>query len=197
MKKLLMLGLLAAPLAAFADGLSYNYLEGGYSKATQRDGDENDRDADGYYGKASGKIAEQVYLYGDYRHYSTDKVAGSYAETDQANIGIGVRFPVAERLDLTVGGGASFAQISPKGPSSSLFSDEDDTGYFVEGGARALLTPALEVNGGMRYTKVFDESETTGLVGAVFNFTPSFGVSGGYEFGDSTNAYLVGARLNF
>jgi len=49
----------------------------------------------------------------------------------------------------------------------------------------------------MRYTKVFDESETTGLVGAVFNFTPSFGVSGGYEFGDSTNAYLVGARLNF
>lgn len=197
MKKLLMVGLMAAPLAAFADGLSYNYLEGGYSKATQRDGDENDRDADGYYGKASGKIAEQVYLFGDYRHYSIDKLAGAYAEIDLANVGLGIRLPVAERLDLTVGGGASFAQISPKGTASSAFGDEDDSGYFVEGGARALLTPALEVNGGMRYTKVFDESETTGLVGAVFNFTPSFGVSGGYEFGDDTNAYLVGARLNF
>lgn len=197
MNKLILAGLLAAPLASNAGAPSYNYLEGGYSKATQRDGNADDLDADGYYGRASGLVSDRVYLFGDYRHYSTDQVAGAYAETDAVNVGIGVRFPVSEQLDLLAGGGASFARIKPRGTAANVFSEEDDSGYFVEGGARAMLTDALELNGGMRYTKVFDESETTGIVGAVFHFTPRLGASASYEFGDDSNAYLVGARLGF
>ena len=198
-KPLLIAGALAAlPLSAFAQNLSYSYLEGGYLKATQEDGNADDFDFDGFTVGASGKIGENFFLFGDYRQLESDTVGGTRVDINTGRVGLGFIIPVNANFDITAGGGAAFAKFDYKGSGAGLTPDDnDDTGYFVQSIARAKVLPALEINGGYRYEKVFDESESTGLIGAVFNFTPAFAAVGNYEFGDDFNSYVLGGRFNF
>lgn len=198
-KPLLMAGALAGlPLSAFSQGLSYDYVEGGYTKATQENGNADDFDFDGFSVGASGKIAKNLYLFGDYRQLESDTVAGTRVDINTGRVGLGFIIPVNSNFDITAGGGAAFAKFDYEGSGSALTPrDNDDTGYFLQSIARAKVLPALEVNGGYRYEKVFDEGESTGLVGAVFNFTPAFAAVGNYEFGDDYDRYLLGGRFNF
>lgn len=199
MKSLLITAALAAlPLTSFAEGLSYNYLEGGYMKATQEDGNADDFDYDGFSVAGSGKVAKSLYVFGDYRQLESDTVNGTRVDSKAGRIGLGAIFPINTNLDITAGGGAAFGKFDFKGSGSGLTPDDnDDTGYFLQTVARAKVLPALEINGGYRYEKVFKQSESTGLLGAVFNFTPAFGVIGNYEFGDNLNRYVIGGRFNF
>src|SRR3954452_16030138 len=68
-KSLIALSLLAAlPFAASAaDGISYNYVEGGYA-ATNADVS----DADGFAIRGSGAIAPNFHVFGDYSKQKTD-----------------------------------------------------------------------------------------------------------------------------
>ncbi len=200
-KKLLAVAALAAPLSAFAQTastISYSYIEGGYLKATQEDGNSDDFDFDGFTVGASGKVSKNLYLFGDYRQLESDTVGGTRIDIDTARVGLGVIFPINNNFDVTAGGGAAFAKFDYKGSGAGLTPDDnDDTGYFLQTIARAKVLPALEINGGYRYEKVFDESESTGLVGAVFSFTPAFAAVGSYEFGDDFDRYVIGGRFNF
>lgn len=196
-QSLLLTAALSLPTAALAQNLSYDYLEGGYQKSTQRFGDEDDIDADGYFASGSLLIQPKVYLQATYDAATTDKVAGSFAEFDVYRAGAGFRHPLTDRLDLNLGGGAIFAKVEPRGPIAQFADSDDDTGYYLNSGLRAKVLPALEVNGGFEYSKVFDESETTARVGGVFNFTPAFAAVGEYAYGDDLNTYRLGARWNF
>ena len=189
------------PLSSFAVGPSYSYVEGGYLKATQSNGNADDFDFDGFTVAGSGKLAKSLYLFGDYRRLESDTVAGTRLKTDTGRLGLGFIFPLNERINFTAGGGAAFAKYDYEGSGSGLTPDDnDDIGYFVQTIARVMVLPALELNGGYRYEKVeksLDNSESTGLVGVAFNFTPAFAAVGNYEFGDDTNRYMLGARFNF
>lgn len=199
MKTLLIAGALATlPLSAFAQNLSYNYIEGGYTKATLEDGNADDFDFDGFSVAASGKFTDNLFVFGDYRFLESDTRFGTKADYNSGRVGLGFIVPVNNNLHLNAGGGASFAKFKFKGAGAAATPDNnDDTGYFVQGIARAQVLPALEINGGYRYEKLFDESESTGLIGAVFNFTPAFGALGSYEFGDGTDRYTLGGRFSF
>jgi len=198
-KPLLMVGALAAlPLSSLAQGLSYNYLEGGYTKATLEDGNADDYDYDGFSLAASGKFTDNLFVFGDYRFLESDTRAGTKADYNSGRVGLGLIIPVNERLHLNAGGGASFGKFKYKGVGAAATPDDnDDTGYFVQGIARAQVLPALEINGGYRFEKIFDNNESTGLIGAVFNITPAFGAIGSYEFGDGTDRYTLGGRFSF
>ena len=199
MKPLLLASSLALlPLASLAQDLSYNYIEGGYTKATLEDGDSDDFDFDGFSVAGSGRVAENLFIFGDYRYLESDTVAGTRADYNSGRIGLGAILPINPKFHINAGGGVTLAKFDYEGAGSGATPDDnDDTGYFLQALARAKVLPALEINGGYRYEKVFDESESTGLVGAVFNFTPAFGVLGNYEFGDGTDRYTLGARLSF
>ena len=198
-KPLLLAGaLVALPLSALAQGLSYNYIEGGYTKATLEDGDSNDFDFDGFSVAGSGKVSENLFLFGDYRFLESDTVAGTRADLNSGRVGLGFIVPFNEQLHLNAGGGASFGKFEYKGAGAGATPDDnDDTGYFLQAIARAKVLPALEINGGYRFEKLFDENESTGLIGAVFNFTPAVAVLGNYEFGDGTDRYTLGGRFSF
>lgn len=198
-KPLLIAGALAAlPLSALAQGLSYSYLEGGYTKATLEDGDANDFDFDGFSVAGSGKFTDNLFVFGDYRFLESDTRAGTKADFNSGRVGLGFIVPVNERFHLNAGGGASFGKFEYKGTAAAATPDDnDDTGYFLQGIARAQVLPALEINGGYRFEKIFDNNESTGLIGAVFNFTPAFGAIGNYEFGDGTDRYTLGGRFSF
>lgn len=201
MKKLMAasaLAILSASAFAAPDtGLSYSYLGGGYLKGTDRYGDANDYDLDGYFAEGSFKLNKNVYLFGEYRNAKTDTVAGSHFESDAIHYGLGAIIPVSDRFDIDAAGAGVHVSTKPRGNAAAFLSKQEEDGYLLQGLARYKLLPALEVNGGMRYSDVGEEDETTGLVGAVFNFTPAFGVTGRYEFGDNLNTYTVGGRFNF
>jgi hypothetical protein len=199
LKPLLVAGALAAlPLSSMADGLSYNYIEGGYTKATLEDGNADDFDFDGFSVAGSGKFTDNFFVFGDYRFLESDTVGGTKAELNSGRAGLGFIVPINDRFHLNAGGGASFGKFEYKGTGAGATPDDnDDTGYFLQGIARAQVLPALEINGGYRFEKIFDSNESTGLIGAVFNFTPALGVLGNYEFGDGTDRYTLGGRYSF
>lgn len=198
-KLLLVAGALAAlPLTGFAQGLSYNYIEGGYTKATLEDGNANDFDFDGFTVAGSGKVANNLFVFGDYRYLESDTFNGTRLKLNTGRLGLGVIFPINSRLDLNAGGGLSLSKYNYSGSGAGLTpSDNDDTGYFVQGLARAKLLPALEINGGYRFEKISDSNESTGLIGAAFNFTPALAAIANYEFGDGTDRYVLGGRFDF
>jgi Ax21 family sulfation-dependent quorum factor len=99
---LLALTLMAAlPFAASAaEGLSYNYVEGGYV-ATNTDAG----DADGWGVNGSGAIADNFHVFGGYSGQKTDDetIGGLRFEgvdVDQWRVGLGYNQPVAANTDL-------------------------------------------------------------------------------------------------
>ncbi len=76
------------------------------------------------------------------------------------------------------------------------FNSQDDDGYAIRAGIRAMLTPQFELNGGGSYVDVSDD-DTALYVGAVYSFTDMFAVTGNVSVGDNATAYGVGLRLYF
>lgn len=194
LKKLAVLATLAvaAPLAAQAEGLSYNYVEGRY---VNTDIDDVDVDVDGYDINASGLIAPNFFLFGSYGQQETESINNGKLEYTTGTFGLGWRMPLNNQVDLVAKGGLLYGEIDGKGSASGL--DDDDTGFLLNGGVRALLMPNFEVNGGVTYADVLDDDETTLDVGAVFSFTPAFAAVAGASFGSDANAYSAGLRFNF
>lgn len=196
---LLIAGTMATlPLSSFAQALSYNYLEGGYTKATLEDGNANDFDFDGFTVAGFGRVASNLFVFGDYRYLESDTFNGTQLNLNTGRLGLGLIAPISSQLDLNVGGGVSLLKYNYSGSGAGLTpSDSDDTGYFVQGLARAKVLPTLEINGGYRFEKIGDSNESTGLIGAAFNFTPALAAIANYEFGDGTDRYVLGARFSF
>ena len=91
---LIALGLLAAlPFAASAtDGLSYNYVEGGYVNTDAKGGD-----ADGWKVKGSVAVHPNFHVFGDYSAQETDTFKN---DVDQWRLGVGYNYGVAPNTDL-------------------------------------------------------------------------------------------------
>lgn len=70
-----------------------------------------------------------------------------------ASAGLGIYFPVAERLHLTFEGGGVFA-----GSSGLGWQDDDQWGFFAGPGLRYCLSPGTEVFANAHYVR-FDDSD--------------------------------------
>ena len=94
-KSLLALSLLAlAPFAASAaDGVNYNYVEGGYV-ATNGSGN---ADANGWGLNGSVAIAPNFHLFGG---YSNQEIDNTNIDFDQWRAGVGYNHQISQRIDL-------------------------------------------------------------------------------------------------
>lgn len=184
-KKMLMASVLALPLAAMADGLSYNYIQAGYVMADIDGGG----DADGFGIGGAFLVNPAVFVQGA---YSRIKLDGTDIEASTISGGLGFRHGLTETVDFTASANVVFAEVD-----AGSFGSDDDTGYGLTAGIRALVMPALELNAGANYTNVFDDGETSFGVGAVFSVTPQFALLGNGDFSSDANAYTIGARFMF
>jgi len=170
LKKLCVAAALALPLSAMAEGLSYNYLEGSYVIP------END---DAFRIGGSFLLNPQFFL----------KADGTVFEGGNLLTGqLGYRHALNNTLDLNITGGLLYAD--PDGGDS-------ETGYTFGGGLRALVAPQLELNGGIAYVDIYDNSDVAFSVGAVYNFNANWAISGGGTFVDDADEFNVGVRYNF
>src|SRR4051794_2247910 len=165
-------GFIAAALiagsAAAAEGPRYTYGEVGYSRV---DFDNFNEDADVFGAGGSLAVSERVYLVAGYS-YGTIDASGFDIDLENAAAGVGMHFPLNDTVDLIGEAAYEWAKID-----IDNFGSEDDDGYGLKVGLRAMLTPQFELNGGGTYVDISDD-ETAFYVGAVYNFTEMFAVTG-------------------
>ncbi|MEA9555706.1 hypothetical protein VC273_07170 [Xanthomonas nasturtii] len=197
--------LAAAPVAASAEGLSYSYVEGGWSR-TEVTVNASSDDVDGGFVRGSWQIAEPVYVFAGYQRATNeyDLVPGVTldATVQQAHVGIGYRQEMTERVDFT----ADISVLRNKGEfdvrqgGRSVASASDSTNLgFANLGLRGKPSPRTEawIKAGYIDGSDVDEGEFVGTLGGQVNFTPTWGLVGEVQFIDNANQYRVGVRASF
>lgn len=189
-RSLLALTLLAAlPFAAnAAEGVSYTYVEGGYSAT-----DTDFGDADGFAINGSAAIAPNFHLFGGYLGQTTDDFTiGSTrfpgVDVDQWRAGVGYNHEVSAQTDLLTRIAYERAEVA-----GGTFN-----GYSVEAGVRAALTPNVEGYALAGYEDGSDyDGDFYGRVGGQVKFNQTWGVSGDVKFADGDTQYFIGPRVTF
>lgn len=192
MKRLLPLAALAAALpfvAQAAEGLSYNYVEGGYSASKSEQAPVNrDVDSDGWSIRGAAAFHPNFHAFGDYTRESVDR---SPLDRDQWRLGVGYNHEVSQRTDLLTR--VAYQKLD-------FGRGFDSEGYSVEVGARSALLPALEgyALAGYEHLDNGFDSEFYGRLGAQWKFNPNFGISGDVKLvkGGDTQ-WFVGPRLSW
>ena len=212
MRKILLAAALlaAAPLSAVAaEGLSYTYVEGGWTQLQlDRNGAPSKPKLDGGYIRGSFAIAEQVHVFGAYSTVSktTTYDLGSYdvrvkQELNQPELGIGYHMPMSDRVDFTTD--IAWLRINNE---AKYEADGFDTERFKEhtNAARATLgvrgkpSPRTEAWLKAGYIDGSDMDGTwTGTLGGQVNFTPTWGLVGEVQAYDEVTQFSVGVRASF
>ncbi|MCD9095765.1 hypothetical protein LU699_04830 [Luteimonas fraxinea] len=203
MRSILLASLLAAlPCAATAaDMPSYTFVEAGWTQLQIED-DFLDK-GDGGYIRGSFAVAPTTYVFGGYSEVSkTWRASTINAEltVDEAEIGIGYRMDVADRLDFT----ADIAYVR-LGVESDL-----RTGTFREtirdhvnlwrgtAGLRGKPSPKTEawIKAGYADGEDLDDN-FFGVLGGQINLTRTWGLVGEVEKYSDTTQFQVGVRASF
>ena len=177
--------MLVAAGSAVAEGPRYTFGEIGYS---QVDFDNFNKDAEMFGANGSFAISDRVYLIASYAEGSID---GTDVDLKAAEAGAGMHFPLNGTIDFIVDASYVWNEVDANG-----FDAQDEDGYGVRAGLRAMLTPQFELNGGGTYVDV-TEDDTALYVGGVYNFTDVFALSGDVSVGDNATAYGVGMHMYF
>lgn len=200
---LLALTLLAAlPLAASAQELNYNFVEGGYA-ATNLDSDDGDLDADGVGVNASFALSPNFHLFGGFNTQESDDFdfLGSRVETDvdQWRAGIGYNLAIADNTDLIARAAYEKFEVDDVTVGGQRFDiDDGDDGYSAEVGVRSALTANLEGYALAGYQDFGDDADDFyGRLGAQVKFNPNWGISGDVKFADGDTEWFVGPRFSW
>ena len=176
-----------AATASAAEGVSYNYVQGGYT-ATQGDGN---ADADGWAIDGSVAVHPNFHLFGA---FSQQELDDTNIDIDQWRAGVGYNHEISPRADL-------LTRVAYEKFDAGHGADFD--GYSVEAGARAALTQSLEgyaLAGYENYDSdglLEDDSNFYGRLGAQWKFNQNWGVSGDVKFSDGDTEWFVGPRLTW
>ena len=185
-RSLIALALVAAlPFAASAQsagsGLSYNYVQGGYT-ATNTDAG----DTKGWALGGSVAVHPNVHLFGNYANHEIDHTS---IDIDQWRVGVGYNKSFSPKADFVAN--VAYDKYDAGG-------GVDFDGYSIEGGVRAALAPKFEGYAMLGYEdgNQFD-GDVYGRLGAQVKFNQNWGLSGDVKFADGVTQWFVGPRLSW
>jgi hypothetical protein len=181
----LFLGLFVVSATAAAD-INYNFIQGSYG---QIEVDDVDADGDGFGIEGSVALTDRFHLFGGYT--TADMDFG--VDLSQLEAGVGFNSPISETVDLIASLAYVSAEVDPPGPGSV-----DDSGYAVGLGLRAMMTPQLELNGGIEFVDLDDSGDDTGFgAGFLYSFTDQFAAGLSGDWSDDFSSYQLNARMLF
>ncbi|HYM85517.1 MAG TPA: diffusible signal factor-reguated Ax21 family protein [Pseudoxanthomonas sp.] len=194
-KSLLALSLLStltlSAAASAAEGISYNYVEGGYT-ATNLDGQS---DSDGWGLNGSVAIAPNFHVFGGYNQQDFDSVNYGY---DQWRLGVGYNHEISQNVDLVTRVAYEKFQGDDFNVGGVGFAGTDLDGYSGEVGVRGSLTQHLEGYAMAGYEDGSDyDGDFYGRLGAQVKFNPNWGISGDVKFADNDTQWFVGPRFTW
>ena len=184
-RTLLALTLLAAlPFAASAaEGVSYNYVEGGYVATNNNDGVP---DADGWGVNGSVAVHPNFHIFGG---YTTQKIDNTSIDVDQWQLGAGYNYGLSDKVDLVTR--VAYEKLDA-GAGAKL------DGYSAEVGVRAALAPKFEgyaMAGYGDYEKA--DGDFYGRLGANVKFNENWGLNGDVKFANGDAQWFVGPRFSW
>ena len=183
-RSLLTFALLAVlPFAASAaDGISYNYVEGGYAKTHTDAGS-----ADGWGVNGSVAIHPNFSLFGSFGNQEIDDSNG--VDFDQWRVGVGYNHQISPRADL-------ITRVAYEKFDAGQGLDFD--GYSAEVGVRGALASNFEGFATAGYED-FEQAdgEFYGKLGAQVKFNPNWGLAGDVKFVDGDTQWFVGPRVTW
>lgn len=173
---------LAASAAPNANGLNYNYVEGGYV-ATNSDGG----DADGWGVNASAAFTPNWSIFGGYSNQEIDDVNVDF---DQWRLGVG--------YNHSLGGGNTDLVARAAYEKFDAGSGANFDGYSVETGVRSALATNFEgyALAGYEDGDAFD-GDFYGRLGAQVKFNPNWGINGDIKFISGDTQWFVGPRFSW
>lgn len=182
----LSLSLLAFP--AFADDISYNYIEFGYQKI-EIDSDVIGLsvDGDGFGIGGSFEIGESWFVAVDYAQADFD----FGIDLDQIAAGVGWYTTMSNNSDFY-----ALVQYVQAEVSVSGFGSADEDGFGAEIGVRGMVTDMMELGGSIGYVDLGDAGDGTSF-GAhlLYNFTPNFAAGLFLDIEDDVTGYGAGVRF--
>lgn len=198
-KSLLALALLATlpAVATAADGLNYNYAQGGY---VHQDG-KNGAKADGWMLEGSLAVHPNVHLFA-----GTDQLKDKNTDIgiQQWKIGAGYNTAISANTDFVAR--AAYQKLKTDdfrfSPLITLRGADLD-GYSVEAGVRSALAPKFEGYALAGYQNHGSDNGHVGpkggygRLGGQVKFNPSWGVFGDVKFGDGDTVVSVGPRITW
>jgi Ax21 family sulfation-dependent quorum factor len=191
-KSLLALTLMAAlPFAASAaEGLSYNYVEGGYVN-TDSSNSLTSADSDGWNINGSAAIADNFHIFGG---YTAEKTKDFDFDIDTWRAGVGYNRSIADNTDLL----ARVAYQNRKVDLAPYGGSFRDDGYSAEVGVRSALAPHFEGYAMAGYEDFeHQDGDFYGRVGAQVKFNQNWGLTGDVKVSSDETQYFVGPRLTF
>jgi Ax21 family sulfation-dependent quorum factor len=181
--KLAAIALVAAlPFAASAaDGIKYNYVEGGYVRTDTSTGD-----ADGWGLKGSAALSPNFHVFGD---FSNQDIKDTSADFDQWRVGVGYNRQVSQHMDL-------LTRVAYEKFDAGNGLDAD--GYSVEAGVRGAMTPMLEGYALAGYEDGQDfDGDFYGRLGAQVKFNQNWGLAADVKFANGDRQWFVGPRITW
>lgn len=168
--------------ASAADGLSYNYVQGGYV-ATNTDA----ADADGWGGEASVAVSENFHVFGGYNSQELDNTS---FDVENWRAGLGYNHPVSSNTDLVTRVAYENYQVDVAG--------FDEDAWSAEVGVRSALATNLEgyAMAGYEDGDNFDDG-AYGRLGGQYKFTPNWGITGDVKLSDGDQQWFVGPRFTW
>jgi hypothetical protein len=172
--------------AVSAEGLSYTYAELGYGRVNI---DSPDVDGDGFGIGGSFALTDQFHLLGSYQTADFD----FGVDYNELNLGVGFNTAMTDAIDVV----ASLSYVNVD-VSASGFGSADDNGYSVGVGLRGLVSPQVELFGGLEFVDLNDSGNDTVFgAGFRFNINEMFSVGLSGEWGDDVSSYTLMGRANF
>jgi Ax21 family sulfation-dependent quorum factor len=195
-RSLIALALLAAaPFAASASDLSYNYIEGGYTRVNGVGAK-----IDGAVLNGSIALGSRFHAFGGYEALDLEATAidigtgqtfSADADFDTWTLGFGYNHSLTNSTDLVARVGYRNSDIDVPG--------FDLKSYFTEVGARAQLATNFEgyAYAGYERTEGAGDGDYFGRIGGQYSFNRNWGLVADVKFGQSVEQYFVGPRFTF
>jgi Ax21 family sulfation-dependent quorum factor len=187
-RSLITLALLAAlPFAASAaDGINYNYVQGGYS-AVNRSGSAGDTDGWAFAGSAA--LNQNFHVFGNFTNQELKHANG--VDYDKWRVGLGYNRQVSQHIDL-------LTRVAYEKFDGGTGPGAEANGYSVEAGVRGAMTPMIEgyALAGYEDGRQYD-GDFYGKLGAQVKFNRNWGLAADVKFADGDQQWFVGPRLTW
>jgi hypothetical protein len=218
---LILAPLLVLPVGAFAQApgneLSYTYLEGDYVNLDIDTGNENlledFSDGGGWAVKGSFAFTPNFFGFASYGVTDSDvSFAGEDTtpisqneDIDTLIVGLGANFPLgwsrptdaviqAKYVDVDLG---NFDFGASGNDSLDDLSNDSSDGWGIDAFLRSQITDRIEGTIGAGYLDIQDTNGLNLLASAMFEVTPSIGITAGVEAGSDVAWYNLGVRWQF
>lgn len=181
--------MLTLPMAAFADNLSYRYVDVAHFPSAEIDTGDDEIDGDGMQLRGSLPVYQNIFALAEYQDLDLD----FGVDATRFMVGAGGHWPIGT-VDFIARAGIVSYDVD-----FGRF-DDDDTGLFVGARVRTTVAPKIELEGGIEHLQVEVgglENDTYLIGEGRYNFTPQWSAGLLITLGGDTSVFGAQGRFNF